>query len=106
MSAQDDILLVSRNGMSLRFHADDESLRPDGSFHFRCDRYEVPWEGDKLISANVVTEGSFVFVVTEGGYAKRTSVDEYRVQGRNGFGIKVATPVEDRGALVGGLIVG
>ena len=53
----------------------------------------------------MVTEGSFVFVVTEGGYAKRTSVDEYRVQGRNGFGIKVAKLVEDRGALVGGLIV-
>ncbi len=44
-------------------------------------------------------------MVTEGGYAKRTSVDEYRVQGRNGFGIKVAKLVEDRGALVGGLIV-
>ena len=62
-------------------------------------------DGDELISANVVTEGSYVFVVTEGGYAKRTSVDEYRVQGRNGFGIKVAKLVEDRGALVGGLIV-
>ena len=62
-------------------------------------------EDDELISANVVTEGSFVFVVTEGGYAKRTSVDEYRVQGRNGFGIKVAKLVEDRGAWWVGLIV-
>ena len=104
VSDKDDILLVSRNGMSLRFHADDASLRPMGrstsgvaGMKFR--------EGDELISANVVTEGSFVFVVTEGGYAKRTSVDEYRVQGRNGFGIKVAKLVEDRGALVGGLIV-
>ena len=104
VSDKDDILLVSRNGMSLRFHADDASLRPMGrptsgvtGMKFR--------EGDELISANVVTEGSFVFVVTEGGYAKRTSVDEYRVQGRNGFGIKVAKLVEDRGALVSGLIV-
>ena len=54
----------------------------------------------------MVTEDSFVFVVTEGGYAKRTSVNEYRVQGRNGYGIKVAKLVEDRGALVGALIVG
>ena len=104
VSAQDDILLVSRNGMSLRFHADDESLRPMGRSTSGVTGMKFR-EGDELISANVVTEGSFVFVVTEGGYAKRTSVDEYRVQGRNGFGIKVAKLVEDRGALVGGLIV-
>lgn len=104
VSAQDDILLVSRNGMSLRFHADDASLRPMGRSTSGVTGMKFR-EDDELISANVVTEGSFVFVVTEGGYAKRTSVDEYRVQGRNGFGIKVAKLVEDRGALVGGLIV-
>ena len=104
VSDKDDILLVSRNGMSLRFHADDASLRPMGRSTSGVTGMKVR-EGDELISANVVTEGSFVFVVTEGGYAKRTSVDEYRVQGRNGFGIKVAKLVEDRGALVGGLIV-
>ena len=104
VSAQDDILLVSRNGMSLRFHADDASLRPMGRSTSGVTGMKFR-EGDELISANVVTEGSFVFVVTEGGYAKRTSVDEYRVQGRNGFGIKVAKLVEDRGALVSGLIV-
>ena len=95
VSAADDILLVSRNGMSLRFHADDASLRPMGRSTSGVTGMKFR-EGDELISANVVTEG---------GYAKRTSVDEYRVQGRNGFGIKVAKLVEDRGALVGGLIV-
>lgn len=104
VSAADDILLVSRNGMSLRFHADDASLRPMGRSTSGVTGMKFR-DGDELISANVVTEGSYVFVVTEGGYAKRTSVDEYRVQGRNGFGIKVAKLVEDRGALVGGLIV-
>ena len=104
VSDKDDILLVSRNGMSLRFHADDASLRPMGRSTSGVTGMKFR-DGDELISANVVTEGSFVFVVTEGGYAKRTSVDEYRVQGRNGFGIKVAKLVEDRGALVGGLIV-
>ena len=104
VSDKDDILLVSRNGMSLRFHADDASLRPMGRSTSGVTGMKFR-EGDELISANVVTEGSFVFVVTEGGYAKRTSVDEYRVQGRNGFGIKVAKLVEDRGALVSGLIV-
>lgn len=104
VSAADDILLVSRNGMSLRFHADDASLRPMGRSTSGVTGMKFR-DGDELISANVVTEDSYVFVVTEGGYAKRTSVDEYRVQGRNGFGIKVAKLVEDRGALVGGLIV-
>ncbi|WP_309065964.1 DNA gyrase subunit A [Microbacterium sp.] len=100
----DDILLISRHGMSLRFHATDEALRPMGrategvkGMKFR--------EGDSLLSASLVTEGGYVFVVTDGGYAKRTAVDEYRVQGRGGQGIKVAKLNDDRGVLAGGLIV-
>ena len=103
-SASDDIILVSRAGMSLRFNATDEALRPMGRSTSGVTGMKFR-DGDELISANLVTENSFVFVVTEGGYAKRTSVDEYRVQGRNGYGIKVAKLVEDRGALVGALIV-
>ena len=104
ISPNEDILLVSRQGMSLRFNANDEALRPMGRSTSGVNGMKFR-DGDELISANVVTEDSFVFVVTEGGYAKRTSVNEYRVQGRNGYGIKVAKLVEDRGALVGALIV-
>ena len=104
ISPNEDILLVSRQGMSLRFNANDEALRPMGRSTSGVTGMKFR-DGDELISANVVTEDSFVFVVTEGGYAKRTSVNEYRVQGRNGYGIKVAKLVEDRGALVGALIV-
>lgn len=104
ISPNEDILLVSRQGMSLRFTANDEALRPMGRSTSGVTGMKFR-DGDELISANVVTEDSFVFVVTEGGYAKRTSVNEYRVQGRNGYGIKVAKLVEDRGALVGALIV-
>ncbi|OYX59262.1 MAG: DNA gyrase subunit A [Micrococcales bacterium 32-70-13] len=100
----DDILLVSRQGMSLRFTADDSALRPMGrstsgvtGMKFRA--------GDELLSASVVGERGFVFVVTEGGYAKRTEVEQYRVQQRGGLGIKVAKLSDDRGALAGGLIV-
>src|SRR5690554_2467096 len=100
-----DILLVSRKGMSLRFTATDDSLRPMGratsgviGMHFR--------EEDQLLSASVVSDEGFVFVVTEGGYAKRTSVDQYRVQNRGGLGIKVAKLQEARGDLAGALIVG
>ena len=104
ISPNEDILLVSRQGMSLRFNANDEALRPMGRSTSGVTGMKFR-DGDELISANVVTEDSFVFVVTEGGYAKRTSVNEYRVQGRNGYGIKVAKLVEDRGALIGALIV-
>jgi DNA gyrase subunit A len=100
----DDILLISRHGMSLRFSATDGALRPMGrstsgvkGMDFRA--------GDSLLSASVAQDDEYVFVVTEGGYAKRTAVDQYRVQNRGGLGIKVAKLNEDRGDLAGGLIV-
>ena len=107
VDSDDDIFLVSRNGQSLRFQADDEALRPMGratsgvtGMKFRDD--------DELLAADVVEEGteSYVFVVTEGGYAKRTAVEQYRRQGRGGLGIKVAKVGDERGKLAGALIVG
>ena len=100
----DKVMLVSRKGLSLTFEATDDALRPMGratsgvkGMSFRND--------DQLLAMDVVTEGSFSFVVTEGGYAKRTAVEEYRVQGRGGLGIKVAKLQEERGDLVGALLV-
>ena len=100
-----DLLLVSRKGMSIRFTASNEALRPMGrstsgviGMHFRGE--------DTLLDASVVSDEGYVFVVTEGGYAKRTSVDQYRVQNRGGLGIKVAKLAENRGDLAGALIVG
>ncbi|HEY4224519.1 MAG TPA: DNA gyrase subunit A [Pseudolysinimonas sp.] len=99
-----EVLLVSRGGMSIRFLASDESMRPMGrstsgviGMHFRGD--------DQLLSASVVADAGSVFVVTEGGYAKRTAVDQYRPQQRGGLGIKVAKLNDDRGVLAGALIV-
>ncbi|MDE0546287.1 DNA gyrase subunit A [Microbacterium sp. C7(2022)] len=101
----DDVLLISRHGMSLRFTATDDALRPMGrstegvkGMSFR--------DRDSLLSASHVTDNGFVFVVTEGGYAKRTDVNQYRTQSRGGLGIKVAKLNDDRGDLAGGLIVG
>ncbi|MBE3077692.1 DNA gyrase subunit A [Clavibacter michiganensis subsp. michiganensis] len=101
----DDLLLVSRKGMSLRFSADNQALRPMGrstsgvkGMTFRGD--------DTLLSASVVGEQGYVFVVTEGGFAKRTAADQYRVQNRGGMGIKVAKLQDARGDLAGALIVG
>ncbi|HEX4400262.1 MAG TPA: DNA gyrase subunit A [Galbitalea sp.] len=99
-----DVLLVSRKGMSIRFTASDAALRPMGrstsgviGMHFRDD--------DQLLDASVVSDSGYVFIVTEGGYAKRTSADQYRVQNRGGLGIKVAKLQEARGDLAGALIV-
>lgn len=100
----DDILLISRHGMSLRFSATDSALRPMGRSTSGVKGMDFR-SGDSLLSASVATDDGFVFVVTEGGYAKRTAVDQYRVQNRGGLGIKVAKLSEDRGDLAGGLIV-
>jgi len=99
-----DVLLVSRLGQSIRFTASDTALRPMGRATSGVKGMEFR-EGDSLLSASVVSHDGFVFVVTEGGYAKRTAVDEYRVQGRGGLGIKVAKLNDDRGVLAGALIV-
>src|SRR5450432_1106123 len=86
VSADDDLLLVSRKGQSIRFHAHDEALRPMGratsgviGMRFRA--------GDELLAMMVTRPGAFVFTATDGGFAKRTPIEEYPVQGRGGQGV-------------------
>ena len=104
ISDGDDLMLVSKKGQSIRFTADEEALRSMGratsgvtGMRFR--------EDDQLLAMDVVSEGMYSFIVTEGGFAKRTQVQDYRVQGRGGLGIKVAKLAEQRGDLVGALLV-
>ncbi|SEE93798.1 DNA gyrase subunit A [Arthrobacter alpinus] len=104
VSDTDDLLLVSRKGQSIRFTATNDALRPMGRATSGVTGMKFR-DFDELLAAAVVTDDSFVFIVTEGGYAKRTAVEEYRLQGRGGLGIKVAKLVEDRGDLIGALIV-
>ena len=99
----DEILLVSRNGMSLRFTATNDALRPMG--RATAGVKGMAFKGqDEVLNAAVVTDQGYVFVVTEGGFAKRTAVDQYRPQNRGGMGIKVAKLSEQRGRLAGGLV--
>jgi len=107
VSADDDLLLVSRKGQSVRFNATDAALRPMGratsgvtGMKFRDD--------DHLLAMDVVHQGETldVFVVFENGLAKRTPADQYRLQGRGGLGIKVARLSDKGGDLVGALMVG
>ena len=105
----DELLLVSKKAMSLRFTTDDESLRPMGrstsgviGMKFR--------DGDELLTMARVdsqsSQGAFVFTATDGGYGKKTPIDEYRLQGRGGIGIKAAKIDENsRGSLVSALVL-
>jgi DNA gyrase subunit A len=105
ISSTDDLLLVSRKAMSIRFTADDEALRPmgratSGVFGMRFNN------GDELLAMAVVRdENAEILVATEGGYAKRTRVSEYPVQGRGGKGVLTARIVSTRGRLVGAVVV-
>ncbi|HEY8300937.1 MAG TPA: DNA gyrase subunit A [Jatrophihabitans sp.] len=110
ISGDDDLLLVSRKAMSIRFRADDETLRPmgratSGVFGMRFNT------GDELLSMSVVRAGDDgaseveILVATEGGFAKRTRVEEYPVQGRGGKGVLTARIVSTRGGLVGAVAV-
>ncbi|WP_175987852.1 DNA gyrase subunit A [Microbacterium tenebrionis] len=104
VDATDDILLISRKGMSVRFQATDAALRPIGRATAGVTGMKFKGD-DRLLSASVAAPEGFVFTVTDGGYAKRTEVEQYRVQNRGGYGIKVAKLNDDRGVLAGGLIV-
>lgn len=108
-SAADDVLLVSRKGQAIRFAADDDQLRPMGRATSGVTGMKFR-DGDALLSMSVIgadmpEDDRFVFTVTDGGFAKRTAVSEYRQQGRGGLGIKAMKLNEDRGSLVGGLVV-
>ena len=103
-SAEEDLLLVSAKGQSIRFSATDEALRPMGratsgvqGMRFNAD--------DRLLSLNVVQEGTYLLVATAGGYSKRTPIDEYTPQGRGGKGILTIQYDPRRGSLVGALVV-
>lgn len=102
-SAEDDLLLVSAEGQSIRFHATDEALRPMGrpTSGVQGMRFNA---GDELLAMGVVRPNRYVLVATDGGYAKRTAIDDYPVQGRGGKGVLTIQHDDKRGRLVGALI--
>ncbi|MDP9443709.1 MAG: DNA gyrase subunit A [Actinomycetota bacterium] len=121
VSADDDLLLVSRKAQAIRFRADDNQLRPMGRATSGVTGMKFR-PGDELLSMSVIRAdeiaaesaaeeeapdtGQYVFTVTDGGFAKRSNVSEYRLQGRGGLGIKAMKLHDDRGSLVGAIVVG
>jgi DNA gyrase subunit A len=125
VNADDDILLVSRKGQAIRFQADDGQLRPMGRATSGVQGMKFR-DGDSVLSMSVIraeqvaaeeaVEGEaadsedvaeqYVFTMTDGGFAKRTRISEYRRQSRGGLGIKAMSLAnEERGGLVGAFIV-
>jgi len=104
VSPEEDLILVSKGAQALRFHADDDQLRPMGRATSGVIGMRFN-EGDKLLGMHVVREGEDVLVATDGGYAKRTPADQYPLRNRGGLGVITARIVEDRGGLVGALMV-
>ncbi len=103
-SADDDLLLVSKLGQSIRFSATDEALRPMGRATSGVQGMRFNGD-DSLLSLNVVKEGTYLLVATSGGYAKRTPMEDYPVQGRGGKGVLTIQYDRRRGTLVGARIV-
>ena len=103
VSTEDDIFLASTKGMSVRFTASDEILRPMGrdtrgviGMRFR--------EGDSLLSMDIVRPGQHIVTITDGGFAKRTLEDEWMARNRGILGVRAMKIDEKRGSLVAAMI--
>lgn len=105
VDGSDDLLLVSSKALSVRFTADDSSLRPMGRDTRGVIGMRFKQDGDSLLALDVVTEGGQLVTVTDGGYAKRTSLDEWNTKGRGTMGVRAMKITEDRGALAGAVVV-
>ena len=118
VNPQDDIVLISRQAQAIRFRADDEQLRPMGratsgvtGMKFRGDdsvlSMSVIRRPEEVADADAVLaeQQLYVFTITDGGYAKKSRIEDYRLQGRGGLGIKAMQITDNRGELVGGLVL-
>lgn len=119
VTPEDDLILISRKAQAIRFRADDEQLRPMGRATSGVTGMKFRSE-DSMLSMSVIRRSAgaletdqevpeedqlYVFTVTDGGFAKKTPVEQYRLQGRGGLGIKAMQITENRGELVGGLVL-
>jgi DNA gyrase subunit A len=106
LGPEDDLLLVSKHAQAIRFTANDDTLRPMGRATSGVIGMRFA-DGDELLAMEVVREGMDldVLVATDGGFAKRTPIEEYPVQGRGGKGVLTAKITSRRGGLVGAVVI-
>jgi DNA gyrase subunit A len=101
----DDLILVTKDGYSVRFKADNATLRPMGRATAGVIGIRFKRETDSLLSMDVVRDNSYLVTATDGGFAKRTKLEEWNSKGRGTQGVRAMKLVEDRGSLVGAMVV-
>ena len=101
-SGEDELILGTRKGMCIRFN--ESHIRPMGRASMGVKSMKLA-EDDIVIDMAPIEEGATVLAITEGGYGKRTSPDEYREQGRNGKGIRAINLTDKTGDLAALLLV-
>lgn len=101
-NGEKDVLLVTENGMSIRFNETD--VRPMGRAAMGVKGITLSGD-DRVVSMNLTDEGNELLVVSEKGFGKRTDINEYRVQSRAGKGIKTYNIFEKTGKIVGAEMV-
>ena len=97
-----NVFLGSLLGKSIRFH--ESNIRPSGRTSMGVRGMNLT-AGDRIVAAEVLTHGQTLFAVTENGYGKRTSIDEYPVQKRGGKGVISIKTTERNGRVVSILLV-
>ncbi|MGD9239796.1 MAG: DNA gyrase subunit A [Desulfobacterales bacterium] len=97
-----NVFLGSRMGKSIRFHESD--IRPSGRVATGVRGMRLA-QGDQIVGMEVLSHGQTLFAVTENGYGKRTSIDEYPVQKRGGKGVISIKTTERNGMVIGILLV-
>ena len=102
-NGQFDILLSSRLGQTIRFK--EEQVREMGRNATGVIGLKFKKAGDQVVACDIAREGSTLLHVTSEGYGKRTPVDEYPVKGRGGMGVVGIKITDDKGPVVGTLMV-
>jgi DNA gyrase subunit A len=102
-SGQDDIIMVSRSGQAARFNEDQ--VRPMGRDTAGVKGMNVDRGDNRVLAMDVVRPDTELLVITDGGFGKRTAIEEYPVKGRGTMGVKTIGLTERKGALAGALIV-
>ena len=100
----EDLILVSAKGLSVRFNTNDATLRPMGRATSGVIGMRFKSDTDHLLAMDVVREGAALVTVTDGGFAKRTSLTEWPAKGRGTMGMRAMRLVEERGELVAALV--
>ncbi|MFM8380768.1 MAG: DNA topoisomerase (ATP-hydrolyzing) subunit A, partial [Actinomycetota bacterium] len=102
-SGRDDIFMVSRSGMTIRFS--ETEVRPMGRAAAGVRGMKLR-TGDKVVSCDVARDDAAIRMVNEAGYGKRTQLDKFRAQTRGGIGVRGIQIKEKKGAVVSAFMAG